>query len=215
MLRGEFDGRVGSLSSQLAISSMDPGKVVLQFGNKLPNVPKAVDVAVTPLQKTVTKLLRAKGELNRIVAGPPAIPKDRLEALRETFRKAHMSEQYRDFARKARRPVDDVPLVGEDVANMIKDAVEVGPELTALIKQVTLIQPKLIKHKGKVSKLENGNRKVSIMYEGKEVSAGISGSRTAVKVGGKTAKRKAIEIGMTCEFIYVRPGAEAKAVDCE
>lgn len=67
---------------------------MLQFGNQLPHVTKAMDVAVTPLQKTVTKLLRAKGKLNRIVAGPPDIPKDRLEALRETFRKAHLSVYY-------------------------------------------------------------------------------------------------------------------------
>jgi tripartite-type tricarboxylate transporter receptor subunit TctC len=214
MLRKEFDGRMGGLSSQLDIADLDPGKIVLQFGHKTKGATKAMDVAKTPLQKTVVRLVRGQGALYRIVAGPPGIPKDRLEALREAFRKAHLSKQYRADAKRARRPVDDIPVIGEDVAKLVKQTVDVGPELTAMLKKITAIKPPMAKHKGKVSKIKREGRTIFIMYKGKEVSAKVSGSRTKITVKGKKAKRKKVKVGMTCQFTYPRAGAEAKNVDC-
>ena len=73
----------------------------------------------------------------------------------------------------------------------------------------------ILNHTGKVTKTENGGRKISLMHDGKEVSAKVSGSRTKITVGGKKAKRKAVKAGMTCTFVYLRPGAEAKEVNCK
>ena len=52
-------------------------------------------------------------------------------------------------------------------------------------------------------------------HKGKEVMAKISGSRTKVTVAGKKVKRKAIKVGMNCQFTYPKPGAEAAMVDCK
>jgi tripartite-type tricarboxylate transporter receptor subunit TctC len=215
MLRGEVDGRVGGRGSQEAIHDIDPGHIVLQFSEKGQDVTRASAVATTPLQKKVVDLIRSQGELEALLAGPPGIPRDRLDALREAFRKAHMSPEYRAAAAKAKRPVDDEPVIGDEVAKLVSSAVEAGPELTALLKQITAIEPAMVRHKGKVIKLEDDNRTVFIMWQGKEVSAGISGSRTTVTVGGHKAKRDAIAVGLTCEFVYLRPGAEAKEINCE
>ena len=54
-----------------------------------------------------------------------------------------------------------------------------------------------------------------IDYKGKEVTAKVSGSRTKVTLMGKKVKRKAIKVGMTCQFTYPKPGGEAAMVDCK
>ncbi len=45
--------------------------------------------------------------------------------------------------------------------------------------------------------------------------AKVSGSRTKIKVKGKKAKRKAIKLGMMCQFTYPSPGKEAARIDCK
>ncbi len=45
--------------------------------------------------------------------------------------------------------------------------------------------------------------------------AKVSGSRTKITLNGKKVKRKAIKLGMTCQFTYPKPGEEAAMVDCK
>lgn len=52
-------------------------------------------------------------------------------------------------------------------------------------------------------------------YQGKEVTAKISGSRTKITRGGKPAKRTDVKVGLTCSFVYLREGAEAKEINCK
>ena len=74
---------------------------------------------------------------------------------------------------------------------------------------------KFLRHMGLVTKIKRKGRRVWIDHKGKEVMAKISGSRTKVTVGGKKVKRKAIKLGMNCQFTYPKPGAEAAMVDCK
>jgi len=74
---------------------------------------------------------------------------------------------------------------------------------------------KFLKHMGVVTKIKKKGRSVWIDHKGKEVMAKISGSRTKITVAGKKVKRKAIKVGMNCQFTYPKPGAEAAMVDCK
>ena len=71
------------------------------------------------------------------------------------------------------------------------------------------------KFTGAVTAATGGGRKVSIDAGGKTITAGISGSRTKVTVGGKAADRGAVKVGMRCTITLPTPGAkEATKVDC-
>jgi hypothetical protein len=74
---------------------------------------------------------------------------------------------------------------------------------------------KMLKHMGVVTQTKRGGRRIFINYKGKEVKAKVSGSRTKVTLNGKKVKRKKIKVGMTCQFTYPKPGAEAAMVDCK
>jgi hypothetical protein len=69
---------------------------------------------------------------------------------------------------------------------------------------------------GAVSKIMKKGRTIALkLKSGKEVKAKISGSRTAVTIGGKKSKRGAIKVGMNCTVTYPGAGQEAKKVECK
>jgi tripartite-type tricarboxylate transporter receptor subunit TctC len=213
MMRGEIDGSVGGYSSLQEVAGLGGGKIIVQFGTRIPGLPNARDFAKTELSKKIVTFIEGQGVMYRFCAGPPNIPKDRLETLRDAYMKAYASKQLRAEAARARRPID--PLRGDKVAKMIKEVINQPPEVVAFLKKVTSIKPELLKHSGPVTKVKRGGRRVWIKYKGKEVKTKVSRSRTTVKINGKKAKRKAIKAGMTCTFHYPKPGAESKIIDCK
>ena len=66
--------------------------------------------------------------------------------------------------------------------------------------------------KGKIVKLKRGGRRVEWAGGGKKGKLRVSGSKTEIMVGGKAAKRKALEVGMACEFTY--QASAAKKIAC-
>jgi hypothetical protein len=69
--------------------------------------------------------------------------------------------------------------------------------------------------KGALTEIEKGGRVLKLQLAGgDDVKTKISGSRTAVTVGGAKAKRSALKVGMTCSVTYTGDGTEAKQVDC-
>lgn len=68
---------------------------------------------------------------------------------------------------------------------------------------------------GKVIKIQRKGRRITIDYKGKKRRANVSGSKTALTVNGKKAKRKAIKMGMTCEFHYYGNKTTAKKMICK
>jgi tripartite-type tricarboxylate transporter receptor subunit TctC len=213
MKRGEVDATVGGYSSLREVAGLAGGKIIVQFGTKIPGLPNARDYAKTEMAKKIVTFIEGQGVMYRFCAGPPNIPSDRLEALRDAYMKAYASKELRAEAKRAGRPVD--PLRGNKVAAMIKKVVNQPPEVVAFLKKVTSIKPELLKHSGPVTQVKREGRRVVIKYKGKEVRTKISGSRTTVRINGKKTKRKNIKVGMTCTFHYPKPGAESKLVDCK
>ncbi|MCZ6812538.1 MAG: hypothetical protein O7F14_00600 [Alphaproteobacteria bacterium] len=69
--------------------------------------------------------------------------------------------------------------------------------------------------KGKISEIKRKGRRIRISEKGKEYKVKISRSRTAVTIGGKSAPRKNLKVGMTCKITWPKINGEAKNVDCK
>ena len=64
--------------------------------------------------------------------------------------------------------------------------------------------------------LEDRNKLVNFIVNGEELTGAVSGSRTVVTVSGGEANRKALTVGMSCEFSYeTGDEIEFKTVACE
>ena len=213
MLRGEVDLLMGSEDSALSYQRSGQLRIIMQVDGDVKGVQDARDYAKNPQAKAVMKLLANMGRLSRIIAGPPNIVPDRLEALRAAFKETVADKDFIAAAKKAGRSLE--PGYGEAVQQKIVELMDQPPEVVALLKRLSSVKVDMLQHIGRVTKLEREGRTVFIRHEGKEVSAKISGSRTTLTVNGAKAKRKAIKVGMTCTFTYPRAGAEAKRVDCK
>jgi tripartite-type tricarboxylate transporter receptor subunit TctC len=213
MLRGEVDLLMGSEDSALSYQRAGQLRVIMQVGGNVKGVQDARHFAKNPQAKAVMKLLANMGRLSRIVAGPPAIPADRLSALRAAFKESVEDKEFLAAAKRAGRDVD--PAYGDEVQKRIVELMDQPPEIVALLKRLSTIKVDMLQHVGPVSQIKKEGRTIFIKYKGKEVSAKVSGSRTTITVNGQEAKRSAVKTGMTCTFTYPRPDAEAKRVDCK
>lgn len=219
MLRGEIDVMMGSIESNIDFHRQGKGRLLLVYSTQrdadAKDVPTAYEKITDEDGKQLARLTTLSGEMWRITGVTPGVPAGRLAALRAAYKAALLHPKLQSEAKKAGREV--MPAFGEDVDKAFQSALAVSPRVKKLIIDANTPTTKvaILNHTGKVTKTENGGRKISLMHDGKEVSAKVSGSRTKITVGGKKAKRKAVKAGMTCTFVYLHPGAEAKEVNCE
>jgi tripartite-type tricarboxylate transporter receptor subunit TctC len=139
MRRGEIAGTTGSRSSFGTFVQDGHGWFIAQIGGSDTDVPQLKDLAKDASSKALVSMLQAQGDVARLTAGPPGIPQDRLDALRDAYRKALEDPELQAKAEKMERSVE--PAYGEDVANMIKAALNQPPEIAEMLKK-TLEQPK-------------------------------------------------------------------------
>ncbi|MBT3793625.1 MAG: ABC transporter substrate-binding protein [Rhodospirillales bacterium] len=66
----------------------------------------------------------------------------------------------------------------------------------------------------KLEAVKRGGRRIHFTVNGKKDKAKVSRSRTKIEVGGKSAKRKDMKVGMTCKVKYPAGGGEAKYIKC-
>jgi tripartite-type tricarboxylate transporter receptor subunit TctC len=200
MMRGEIDVMMGSVESNAPIAESKPKRAfhLAIFATKrlakYPNVPTAFELIKDPDQKQLAQLITTVGEVWRITAVPPGLPAGRLALLRAVYKKSLQDPKLR-----------------------FRAALNLSPKVTKLLKEATTVRTKItyLKHSGKVTKTKRGGRRIWIMYKGKEVKAKISGSRTKVTLNGKPDRRKTVKPGRTCTFVYIRPGSEAKQLNCK
>ena len=228
--RKELDGMCGSYSSLTSAQKrwFKPGKefvnILVQASTrkhaKIPHVPLAKDLAANAKDKAVMELNDARLEMGRPFVAPPGVPQARVKALRVAFNKMVKDPKFVNAILKLGRELN--PVTGEDVQALIARVTKADETVIKNLKQALIYKGKkgkvvfkMVSHTGKVTKTKRGNRRVWIMYKGKEVRAKVSGSRTKITVNGKGVKRKAIKIGMTCTFIYPGAGKEAKKIDCK
>jgi len=216
MRRGEVSGGMGSRSSFEQFVKNGYGRFIAQIGGKEKDVPQLKTLVNDPAAKEVIALIQSQGDIARLTAGPPGIPKDRLDALRSAYKKALEDKELQAKAEKLERPVD--PAYGDEVLEMINAALKQRPEVVAVLKQ-SLEQKDApsaaVVIKGTIADLKDENRKLVLKTaDGKTFEAAVSGSRTEITVGGQKGDRKELKTGMTCSVDAPSSGAEAKTIAC-
>ncbi len=108
------------------------GRFIAQIGGTDDDVPQLASMVTDPNAEALIALIQSQGDLGRLTAGPPGIPQDRLDALRDAYRAALEDKELLAKAEKLQMPID--PLYGEDVAKRIKEALNQKPETMIFIK---------------------------------------------------------------------------------
>jgi tripartite-type tricarboxylate transporter receptor subunit TctC len=214
MRRGEVQGGMGSRSSFEQFVKNGFGRFIAQIGGKDTDVPQLKTLVKDPVALEIIALIQSQGDIARLTAGPPGIPKDRLDALRAAYKSALQDKDLQAKTEKLERPVE--PAYGDDVLEMVKAALNQRPESIALLKQaLEAKEAPPPATKGTISDLQDGNRKVVLkLADGKTFEAAVSGSRTEITIGGQKSDRNAMKTGMTCSIEAPSSGAEAKTIAC-
>ncbi len=229
MERGEVDGRCGW--SWSSVKSTRPqwlksGRIhiLLQMSTskhaELPDVPFVMDLAKNDRDRKILGLVFARQAWGRPFNTTPNVPKARLAALRAAFDATMKDPKYRADMKRVKLELN--PLGGayiqklmEDLYNSPKDVVAAAAKATSdssAIQTSTAVIP-VTTHKGKITKIKRGGRRVSWSGGGKKGKLRVSGSRTKVTIAGKKAKRKALKTGMSCSF-KVKGVQTAVAINC-
>ena len=137
MVRGEIHGQFASWSSLLSFHK-DGNAVPLMFVAKEPikgyeDVPVIQDVIKEERYKPLITLMFSVSLLGRPFAGPPNIPQDRLQPLREAFGKALHDSELVEIAKRADRPIQYT--TGEEAAELTKSMLAFPPELAKLVEE--------------------------------------------------------------------------------
>jgi tripartite-type tricarboxylate transporter receptor subunit TctC len=143
MERREIDGRCGvSYSSIKTLTAdwlaKDKIAILLLLGiepqSALPKVPVFVDLVKDEKDKLALEVLMTPTKIARPFFGPPAIPGDRLEALRKAFDQTMEDESFRNDARS--RNVEIIPLGGQKMEDLVKRLNDMPPAVVARAKEL-------------------------------------------------------------------------------
>jgi tripartite-type tricarboxylate transporter receptor subunit TctC len=136
MERGEVQGRCGwSWSSVVSTHKawIDEKKmtVLIQLALRkhadLPDVPLIMDLAKTPEQKQILRLIFARQTMGRPYLAPPGIPADRADALRKAFMETLSDKDFLADADKAKLEI--TPVDGADLQNLVAEVYQTPPEI--------------------------------------------------------------------------------------
>jgi len=138
MERGEVKGRCGWSWSSVKSLHLDWVKekkihVLVQLSLEkhpdMPDVPLVMDLAKTPEQKGILKVIFTRQVMGRPFLAPPGIPADRLNALRKAFMDTMRDKEFLAAAEKAKLEI--TPVSGEKIQALVKEAYESSPALVA------------------------------------------------------------------------------------
>jgi tripartite-type tricarboxylate transporter receptor subunit TctC len=134
--RGEIDGRTVGLS---AVRSNKPdwlkpdglARVLVVFGHAtrfsdFPDVPTAQELARTPEDRNLIKILEVPYQLSRPYAAPPGVPEDRAKALQAAFLATHKDPAY--LAEAEKLSIDVSPVGGDEILKLIDEISKTPPD---------------------------------------------------------------------------------------
>ncbi len=212
MRRGETAGGMGSRSSFEKFVENGYGRFIAQIGGKQKDIPQLKDSITDKNGLTFVALIQSQGDIARLTAGPPGIPKDRLDALIAAYKKSLEDPELQAKAEKLGVPVD--PAYGNDVLKLIKEALNQTPEVINVVK--TALEAKeepAPATKGTIAEWD-GRAKITLkLADGKPFQGEVSGSRTDITIAGQKGAREGLKVGMACE-VEGPAGGELKKVAC-
>ncbi len=143
LLRGECQAIVGSYTGLMGFIKSKECRVLLQFGseNKIPalaNVPHISELSVSAKGKSLISLVNNIDMIGRLTAGPPGIPEARLQALRDSYKKAVTDPELIKEGEKLGLEFD--PAYGDTVQKMVSDAINQPEDNLKLLKQIIKIE---------------------------------------------------------------------------
>lgn len=139
MERGEVDGRGGAIWSWWQTSKPQwlaekKINILLQIGPRpakgLESVPLMTGLARNEAERRVLALLSSSVNVGRPILTPPAVPADRVAALRAAFRAAMTDPEY--VAEAAKLHLDIEPTYGEDLQTFVEEIATTPPELARI-----------------------------------------------------------------------------------
>jgi len=228
MERGEVDGRCGHTWSSVRATQkkwLDAKKIViplqlaLKANPELKGVPLVTKYIKNDLDLKALKMIVAPLTMGRPFAVGPKVPKDRVKILRAAFMATMKDKEFLKEAKKGRVPIN--PVSGAEVQTLVANLYAQPPEVIKRMSEaisktnntrITKAVVKTYTHRGKITALKRGGKRVS--WKGKEAKGKLRvGGKTKITVGGKTAKRKALKVGMSCTF-KVKGAQKALGIDC-
>ena len=126
--RGELGGRCAwswsaVKATRIAWIEQKQMHVLVQLGLSkhpdLPHIPLVVDLAKTPDERNIARLVFARQEFAWPFVAPPGVPKDRTDALRAAFNATMKDPAYLAEAEKAKLEI--MPVAGESIARLITE----------------------------------------------------------------------------------------------
>ena len=141
ILRGEVVGMIGSYTGLLTFIKAEGCRILLQFGSNrypLSGIPTASEQNLSPKAKSLVQLANNICELGRLTGAPPGVPPQRLEVLREAYKKTLTSPELLKAGEKMGLTFD--PEYGEDVAKMMREAINQPEENMAMLKKIIKVE---------------------------------------------------------------------------
>lgn len=227
--RGEVEGRCGwSWSSVVSTRSKwlkeKKIKVLIQLATTkhpdLPTVPFVMDLAKTEKDKKVLKLIFSRQLWGRPFLAPPGVPADRAKALQTAFMATMKDPEFLAAAKKIKLEIN--PISGTEIAKGIDELYGYPKEIVEAAKKALQYEGNIKISKavipienmqGKISEIKRGGRRVTFEAGGKQKKTRVSGRNTEILIAGKSAKRKALKVGMNCKLTF--QASAAKKIDCQ
>ena len=131
--RGEVQGILGARSSLEPFVKEGHAVMIAQIGGSQTDVPQlATLVGDNEEAQRAIALVGSQANIARFTAGPPGIPEERLQTLRDAYQAAVTDPEFIAKAAELKLPVD--PLVGDPVAAAVSAALNQTPEMVAFLK---------------------------------------------------------------------------------
>jgi len=142
IMRGEVVGQIGSYIGLAGFIKAKECRVILQIAAKkhrdLSDIPLASELKITDKAKKIFAVIEGTAELGRLTAAPPNVPAGRLQVLRDAYKKALTDPALLKEAAKMDLDID--PGYGEDVAKLVKGAINQPPENMEILKKIIKVE---------------------------------------------------------------------------
>ena len=206
-----------------------------EFGD-VPVFQTLIDGKLTGLAAKAFEFWTAVNEIDKWYALPPGTPQEVVDAYRTAWSKMVKDPEFIKQG-KLLFSADFTPTSGTTVSEDVKKSAYPKPEIAAFMDQLKikyglpteplsdaelaalakakgLDKVKMPAVKAQLSAVRNGGREIEFALDGANKKLEISGSRTAVKIGGKKANRAELKVGATCTIEFMDGATEAGGVTC-